>query len=509
MGWFHTWLGVALSAVLFAVFWTGTLTIFDKEIDQWMKPELRIVQANNVSLDEVVLPLLAELDIAPGSTVWVGTQRDRIPVLRLNYDDSEGVSHEELLDPRTGEILAPTDSDAGSEFFFHFHFMLHLPGIWGYFLVGLAAVGMMALVVSGIFIHRKIFRDFFTFRPDKRRRRAVLDFHNLTAVIALPFHFIIPFSGLLILATTYFPWSLAVPYDGDLRQLSSDLNGYEERRIDPAGEPAELVGSLDSYLHRAEDIWREQEGDRSSSADWIAIFNARDANSYIVVERYFTDRRVSIGPDQIVFDPQSGDVIDQFAPRPLHRANNWIEGLHWVQFDHWPLRWLYFLAGLSGCAMIGSGLVFWMQARIRKGQFDPASVRVIRAISIGSITGIIAASGAFLVVNRLLPKQIGFIDIARHELEIWVFFLTWFAAFLHAGLRGKSAWQEQAFAIGVLAMVAVLLNWTTTGHHPIAAANASLWQIVAMDLSIMTGGLVAVLSAKKLKKLASSGLMEE
>ena len=56
-------------------------------------------------------------------------------------------------------------------------------------------------------MHRKIFREMFTFRPQKKLRRRVLDLHNLTGVVALPFHFVFALSGLIIFAGIYFPVS--------------------------------------------------------------------------------------------------------------------------------------------------------------------------------------------------------------------------------------------------------------------------------------------------------------
>ena len=38
MNWLHTWSGVLLGSLLFAIFWMGTLAVFDKEIDRWMMP---------------------------------------------------------------------------------------------------------------------------------------------------------------------------------------------------------------------------------------------------------------------------------------------------------------------------------------------------------------------------------------------------------------------------------------------------------------------------------------
>ena len=50
-------------------------------------------------------------------------------------------------------------------------------------LVGLAGMAMLALCVSGVIIHRKIFVDFFTFRSGSKPRRLILDLHNVTGVL--------------------------------------------------------------------------------------------------------------------------------------------------------------------------------------------------------------------------------------------------------------------------------------------------------------------------------------
>ena len=42
MNWLHTWAGVVLGGLLFAIFWMGTLAVFDREIDRWMAPMIRL-----------------------------------------------------------------------------------------------------------------------------------------------------------------------------------------------------------------------------------------------------------------------------------------------------------------------------------------------------------------------------------------------------------------------------------------------------------------------------------
>ena len=46
MNWIHSWSGLLFGWLLFAVFLTGTLTVFDNEITYWMQPELLEVSSD-------------------------------------------------------------------------------------------------------------------------------------------------------------------------------------------------------------------------------------------------------------------------------------------------------------------------------------------------------------------------------------------------------------------------------------------------------------------------------
>lgn len=61
---------------------------------------------------------------------------------------------------------------------------------------------MLVAIVSGVITHKKIFTDFFTLRCGKGQR-SWLDAHDVTAVLALPFHLMITYTGLLSLASLY------------------------------------------------------------------------------------------------------------------------------------------------------------------------------------------------------------------------------------------------------------------------------------------------------------------
>ena len=62
MTWLHNATGLLCSALLFAMFWMGTLSVFDREIDQWMMPHTRLAASDrSISLDAIVRPIVDEL----------------------------------------------------------------------------------------------------------------------------------------------------------------------------------------------------------------------------------------------------------------------------------------------------------------------------------------------------------------------------------------------------------------------------------------------------------------
>ena len=47
-----------------------------------------------------------------------------------------------------------------------FHYTLH-GGLPGYWLVGWISMCMLVALISGVVVHKRIFKDFFTFRPGR------------------------------------------------------------------------------------------------------------------------------------------------------------------------------------------------------------------------------------------------------------------------------------------------------------------------------------------------------
>ena len=117
--------------------------------------------------DRVDGPLPATLPVMDYSVYT--THRD--PVLQLYksfalpnaHDPGDHIHGHVTLDPRSGAEIPAQARKLGSEFFYPLHYSLHIE--WkelGYWIVGLAALAMLAALVSGVVIHRRLFRELFT-----------------------------------------------------------------------------------------------------------------------------------------------------------------------------------------------------------------------------------------------------------------------------------------------------------------------------------------------------------
>ncbi|ARW11583.1 PepSY-associated TM helix domain-containing protein [Acetobacter ascendens] len=487
MGWLHTWAGVVLGSILFAIFWMGTLSVFDSEIDLWMKPTTRVAPSANMLPLESFRPSLNKAISAKAAFWNVTLPNDRDAVIHVHYGSRQKALSTDI-DPVTGRELPDAGTLGATEFIFPFHYTLNV-GLMnlGEWLVGLATMAMLALCVTGVIIHRKIFVDFFTFRPRAKSRRMLLDIHNVSGVLGLPFHIILAFSGLVILGGTYFPTAINAVYPTS-RAYFFDSNGLSFLSV-KHGKPGAPVTSLDEAATHARSLWGGEQ------PHLVLVTNPGMTTSRIAFFRG-NENQVVIDKNVIAFDGPTGKFLSR-APRldPIMRAQRFLSGVHLIEFHHWALRWIYFLLGLGSCVLIGTGFLFWLDAR-RKRQGEEVGFRLVEGMAAGSITGIMLATLAFFVANRLLPLGTHFFGLERASLEVCVFYIVWFGACIHGWIWPLRVWSIQCAAIGFLAVSAVVLNWVMTGDHLLRTLSHSyLWPVGGMDAVLLVGATLALLTA--------------
>jgi uncharacterized iron-regulated membrane protein len=496
----HTWSGISIGALLFVIFWMGTLSVFDVEIDQWMKPELRISSTEqNISYNDVINKMLA---IKPegARALSISPPNDRQSTFELWFRGGKGVVFQRhYINPKSGEFIEPTQSLGATGFLYRLHHRLNTKwnniGVW---IVGFAAMSLLLLLVSSLFTHRKVITELFTFRPKKPLGRSTLDLHTLTGLMAFPFYFMIAVSGLIIPLQIYLPWATTVPFNGDKAASTIALRGG--MKIAPANVVNNTLASIDKMVAQAEDKWSQLDDGRPARVDAIRVGNLGDENSFVRLRRIFADNRVMMNREQMIFDTSSGELLYDYVAGPVLSGASWIKGMHYIQYENWPLRWLHFLGGLSGCVMIATGLIYWQRTRRKKHGKELISHRIVNTLSIGTICGTILATGLFFIVNRLLPQTAEFAGYERSELEVLAFYAVWLASFLHAGFRRKTAWKEQLLLIALIALTAPILNWMTTGGNPIEMFNKGILSVFGMDLVLIISAVIATVITLRIRK---------
>ncbi len=537
MAWLHTWFGLVLGFVLIVVFFFGSLSVFDREIDRWAIPASRFEPQPMPSFEQVLRPAFESMQPTRAAidemrprvdgpmperfdTVvrWGAYTTHRDPVLGVfaGYevpgakDPEDSIWADRTIDPRSGATLPDDHLKIGSQFFYPLHYSLTLN--WyslGYWIVGFAALMMLVALVSGVVMHRKIFREFFTFRPAKSRQRSTLDLHNLTGVVALPFHFFFAFTGLVIFAGIYFPVThtqLHALHDRH-EQIEAQETGLPHDR---ARQPATLA-SVDAMVAEAQRRWAAK--GMAGDVGFLAVQHVGDANAYVSLYRAGTDR-IALTGEGIHFKASTGEVLREDPPTTaVGSINEFLTGLHLQHFRHWLLRWLYVLGGLTGCVCIVTGFMFFVEKRKHQhAKQGEQGARVVDALAVTTVTGMLVAACGMLVANRLLPEAMPQGWPGRGDFERYAFWALWLFAMLHAFVRSapvargeaNPAWREQCVAIAVLAVAAVVLNAATTGDHLLNTIPRGYWPVAGVDLALLATAGLALVAVRRLARRATA-----
>ena len=440
MSWLHTWASLILGWLLYAIFLTGTLSFFQNEITIWMKPELHqsVPQATQIEQTRVALAYLQKNHPDAGS--WA----IQLPHARQNYTtlNIRGAGEDPrarrggtriTLDSATGEVLEARETRGGG-FLYRFHFDLYgMPRMWARWIVGIATLLMMVGIISGIITHKKIFKDFFTFRLGKGQR-SWLDAHNATAVFALPFHIMITFSGLLLLLFTIMPWGVNQIYENrgaflqDQRKTLVQDNSQEAESRAGRGERGEMAGrgearrsrdenssarpapltDLAPVLAAAEKEWN------NNPVGTITIIRPNTSKAEIELRAL---NGVSVAYRSVYpsleFNGVTGalklDQTELKTPSVSNGIYNVLTSLHEARGVDLVLRWLLFLSGIVGTLMIATGLILWCVKRAPQQQkqgYKSFGYRTVEVTNIAAIIGLPIACAAYFYANRFIPVEL-------------------------------------------------------------------------------------------------------
>ena len=538
MSWLHTWASLILGWLLYAIFVTGTLSFFQNEITVWMKPELHqsVPQATQVQQTQVALNYLQKNH--PDAMAWniqLPNSRQNTTLITVRKQGEDPRARRGgtriTIDSVTGQTLEARETRGGS-FLYRFHFELYgMPRMWSRWIVGIATLLMFVAIISGVITHKKIFKDFFTFRSGKGQR-SWLDAHNATAVLALPFHIMITFSGLLLLLFTIMPWGLERVYEGRGEFLQDQNRALVQENKESKPSDAASNRNQPANAERAQGAERgeKRRGREKKEAQPAELTNVTPILAYAQQEW----KNNPIGTISIIapntnqakielralhgesvtyrnvyaslqFDGDTGkNITDDSSslknPNIPMGIYNIFTTLHEARGVDIALRWLLFLSGIVGTVMVATGLILWCVKRAPQQQkqgYKSFGYRFVEVTNIAAIIGLPIACAAYFYANRFIPADMEM----RLNWEIRTFLAVWLLTLIYPIFRSsRQAWLELLALATVLFALLPILNFMTGGQALWNSIAYGQWVIASFDLAMWVLAIVFAFSYYKVKK---------
>lgn len=384
----HAVIGLLAGMLLYIVSLTGTVVVFHEElqrVEQPNAPEMASIDPQAVERG-VAAVLASEAGKPPTTHLYVHLPVEALPRATVTTD-TQAVH----LDA-TGKIAA-REENAWSEFLVELHYLLNIPGVIGITIVGILGVMMLALALTGVIAHPRIFRDAFRLRARDKTGLGLADWHNRLSVWTLPFTLAIALTGAMIGLGTVTAYGIAqVSYKGDFLAVFAPIFG-PEGKVDKAKAPVPAIATALEYMSTHYPDLR---------LTYATIHDPLTAGQHI--EILGTPKRRLIYGETFNFDAQGrfhGTL--GIADGPIGRqASASSYNLHFGNFGGLPVKIAYFLFGIVLTAICATGTYIWLGKRRRRGIDEPR----LRAMWDAVIWGTPLILTATFILRKLLGNDV-------------------------------------------------------------------------------------------------------
>lgn len=366
----HAAIGLIAGALLYIVSLTGTVAVFYQElqrVEQPNAPEMESIAPEAVQRG-VEAVLASEAGQPTTTHLYVHLPNKELPRAVVTTDTQA------VYMAQNGTLAGPEEI-AWSDFVVKLHYTLNLPVLVGITIVGILGVMMLALAVSGIVAHLRIFRDAFRLRTRNSNGVGLADWHNRLSVWTLPFSVAIALTGALIGLASITAYGVAADdYQGDAEAVYGPIFG-EEGEADPRPAPvpdvaaalAHMAGSYPeltltyAILH-----------DPMTKGQHIQIVGEHQRR--LIFGEYYAFR--ADGTFEHTAGLADGDWGQQAAASTYQ--------LHFGTFGGLPVKLAYLIFGIALTAICATGTYIWLGKRRRRGMEEPGLRGAWHGVIIGT-----------------------------------------------------------------------------------------------------------------------------
>ncbi|AMO71449.1 PepSY-associated TM helix domain-containing protein [Sphingorhabdus sp. M41] len=390
----HAAIGLIAGALLYIVSLTGTIAVFYQElqrVEQPYAPEMTLIAPGAVQRG-VEAVLASEAGQPTTTHLYVHLPDGELPRATITTDTQA------VHLTQDGSIAEPEEI-AWSDFLVKLHYTLNLPALVGITIVGILGVMMLALAVSGVVAHPRVFRDAFRLRARNSNGTGLADWHNRLSVWTLPFSVAIALTGALIGIASVTAYGIAADdYEGDVEAVYGPIFG-EEGEADPRPAPVPDVAAALAHmsleypdLHLTYAILH----DPMTSGQHIQIVGEHDRR--LVFGEYYTFN--ADGRFEHMAGLADGELGQQAAASTYQ--------LHFGTFGGLPVKLAYLLFGVALTGICATGTYIWLGKRRRRGIEEPRLRGAWHGVVIGTPIALAITLIARMVFGNDFPFAIAF-----------------------------------------------------------------------------------------------------
>lgn len=402
----HTISGIIIAALLYVIFFAGSFSFFKDDIAAWQKGRSEVARDFDTPYNHLLDSLSQHYNLrgrnfnfyllrqGQGSYVDMSVSQDttvskpkpkpqkeerRRGRGRRDNDDSAYFRYH-FSDKKAGDY---SDSYDMAEFLYRLHFLAQLNQVginigtpFGYLVAGIVAFLFLFALITGLLLHwDKIKTNFFLFRPMSKWKTVWTDMHTVLGVIGFPFQLIFAVTGVVLIVNYVLLTPFAnLLYNGDSDKLYESLQYNRTVKVDYTYKPMNGTFDMDGMVARWQSEWKDSQITR------IYIRNYMDESMQVSLEAKPNPNANFAGSGYATVHVPSGKVLEEKSPNAggnyIDTVKSLVYHLHFGDFGGTPLRIVFFLLGLMGCAVIISGIMIWLVARdkvateLRKRKFN-------------------------------------------------------------------------------------------------------------------------------------------
>ncbi|MGC4376394.1 PepSY-associated TM helix domain-containing protein [Fictibacillus sp. Mic-4] len=345
----HLWLSIAGGVFISLIGLTGSLLVFEPELNQLLHPQLyKVTEGQPVSYQKALNHVLAAHPNGIVQRVYTPREPSArgVYLFRLQED---GEQQEVFVDPGTGHINGELGSHSFFNFVKEFHEQLLLKDFNGEKIVGIIGFIFFFISLSGLYLWwpgiKKWARG-FTMRKSKNQYVRNYDLHKMIGGIFVPFLLVVSLTGALFV------------FDENIFHLfgaeAKVMPAKEKIMVDPVhNEPT----SIDSWISAAQ---KTVQGGSVMQVRFPAQPKQGTFKEPIEI-RVSRPYDPGYGNVKVWVDPYHGKTLAKLDPKINRRMTyqTWHFPLHTGQFGGWLTKILYAIGGCTPSVLMFTGIYMW------------------------------------------------------------------------------------------------------------------------------------------------------